>query len=289
MAGMARDRGAAPSDGRSWGRMTRDRDTGRFDHACWGYSDERERADAAASWLAEGRRLGQRALYVADLPRDRLIDEIRAVPLAASSLVAGALVVFPSFVLYDLSAPIDPPAQLQVYADAVEDALSAGYTGLRVAADITPLVADPARRPAHLRWEQYAEHYIAEHPLAPMCLFDTRRVSEIDAIVCAHPLQGPREPSFALYGGGATTAALAGEVDALVAETLGEALSALPETDTEIDVSGLAFVDGRAAWTLQRELVERRANGHQMVLTHPTNMLRGVWHACAFDESLLAA
>jgi hypothetical protein len=210
-------------------------------------------------------------------------------PGAAAALDSGALAVFPSSELHDLSAPIDARAQLRVYAAAVDDALAAGYTGLRVAVDITALVADPARRPAHLRWEQYTDRYIAEHPLAPLCMFDTERVANMDAIAGVHPIQGPNEPLFALYAVSASAAILAGEVDAGVAETLAEMLQAMPDTDTSIDVSELSFVDGRAAWTLHRELLRRRDNGQSITLTHSTRMLRGVWRACGFDASMLAA
>jgi anti-anti-sigma regulatory factor len=273
---------------RSWGRMTRDRAAGLFDHACWGYADARDRAAAASAWLAEGLRLGQRSLYVADLPVERLVRELGDVPGATAAVDSGALVVMPSTQLYDLTTSIDAAAQLRIYADAVDDALGAGYAGLRVAADITPLVVDPLRRPDHLRWEQYADRYIAEHPLSPLCLFDTRRVMGIDAITCAHPLQGPVEPLFALYAAGATTARLAGEVDAGTADTLREALRALPDTDATLDVSALSFIDGRAAWTLQNELLARSADGQLIQLSRPTKLLRNVWRACGFDPSLIA-
>lgn len=289
MAGNAGGTAAQLPGTRPWGRMTRGRETGVSDHACWAYRGDADRAATASAWLAEGRRLGQRCLYVADLDREGLLRDLASMPDVPGALDSGALVVFPSSELYDLSGPIDAQAQLCIYAPAVTEALASGYTGLRVAADITPLVADASRRPAHLRWEQYADRYIAENPLAPLCMYDVARVANLDAIACVHPLQGPADPLFSLYALGRTTASLAGEVDASIADTLAEMLRAMPDTDTSIDVSQLSFVDGRSAWTLHQELQRRRQDCQSVTLAHPTKLLRSIWRACGFDALLLAA
>lgn len=55
---------------------------------------------------------------------------------------------------------------------------------------------------AHVHWEQVADRYTTSHPLAPLCRVDRRRVQGIDAVVSAHPLQGPERTVFALYGSG---------------------------------------------------------------------------------------
>jgi hypothetical protein len=70
--------------------------------------------------------------------------------------------------VYDVSPPIDATTQLAVYSAAVGDAIADGFAGIRVAADITPLVADPARRDAHLIWEQLADRYMTEQPSRPV-------------------------------------------------------------------------------------------------------------------------
>jgi anti-anti-sigma regulatory factor len=157
-----------------------------------------------------------------------------------------------------------------------------------VAADITPLVADPARREAHVRWEQIADRYMTTHPLAPLCMYDTRRVDGIDAIVCAHPLRGPDEPLFGLYAGGPARAMLQGEIDACWSEVFAEVLRGLPDTDSVIDLTRLSFIDARSAWILQDELVRRRAAGQQIRLAEAPRLMQQIWRICDFDRSLLA-
>jgi anti-anti-sigma regulatory factor len=228
-------------------------------------------------------------LYVAEGTTEDLVAELTNIPAVSRAIESGALVVLPSTDLYDLSSPIDAEAQLAVYAGAVEQAVNDGYGGLRVAADITPLVMDPARRAAHVHWEQVADRYMSDHPLAPICLYDTRRVDDIRAIVSVHPLQGPTEQSFSLYGETATQSVLRGEVDSFSADVLGQALRGLPETDQVIDVSQLFFVDGRGAWTLHDELARRRSAGQDVMLAGPSKVLRHVWSICGFDTSAFDA
>jgi anti-anti-sigma factor len=271
------------------GVLQADDHVGVSDHACWGYASDAERGDLACAWLADGLRRGQRGLYVADATASTLVDELAGIPDAAAWISSGGLVVLPSTDAYDLRAPIDADAQLAMYAGAVDQAIADGYDGVRVAADITPLVADVRRRPAHLRWEQIADRYIAEHPLAPLCLSDTRTITGIDAIVCVHPLQGPVAAPFSVHGVGAEQAALRGELDAFSSDLVAEVLDSLPGTDHRLDVSALEFVDARAAWVLQHELRRRRETGRPVVLAGVAPRLRRVWEACRFDATLLDA
>jgi anti-anti-sigma regulatory factor len=274
---------------RASGHLSVGAEVGLSDHAAWAYKNDQERAEAAVSWLAGGLRAGQRALYVAEGSPDELVAELTALPDAAAAIESGALVVVPSTALYDLSQPIDAAAQLALYAGAVDESLAAGYRGLRVAADITPLVFDPARRDTHVQWEQFADRYIADHPLAPLCMYDTRRIDSLDAIVCVHPLQGPGKPLFALYGVGSTQAVLEGEVDACVADVFAEVLRTMPATDETLDIRGLSFIDGRSAWTLYDEVTRRRAAGHPITVSGASSIFRRVWQVCGFDPSVLAA
>ena len=262
--------------------------TGASDHACWSYSSEVERAKAATRWLRTGLRHGQQALYVADAPVDALIAELAELPDPQSAIDAGALLVFSTADLYDVSTPISAEAQLATYASVVEQATADGYNGLRVAADITPLVREPSRRDAHVYWEQVADRWMTEHPLAPLCMYDTRELTGVEAIACVHPLQGPRSPQFALYADGSTEAALWGELDAFVADAFANALARLPETDTALDLTRLSFIDGRATWILHNELARRRTAGRPLVVSGVSPLLRKLWRMCDFDPALLA-
>lgn len=258
------------------------------DHACWSYSTDAERAAIAVKWLAGGMRIGQRGLYVGEAPVDVLIAELAALPGVAAALESGALIVQSSTDLYDLSTPIDPQHQLAIYDAGVRAALAAGYRGVRVAADVTPLVLDPSRHESHVRWEQYADRYITEHPMAPMCMYDTRRVAGLDAIACVHPLQGPDAPIFGLYAVGPRAAALCGEVDALQGPMFAEVLAGMPDTDAALHLDRLGFADADAVWRLHELARQRRAAGNPLSLVGAPTALRRTWQALDFEPDLLA-
>lgn len=260
---------------------------GPFAHACWSYSTEAERARVAVEWLGDGLDQGYRAVYVADAPAGELFAELAELPDRDEAVADGALLAFRTADLYDLSAPIDAAAQLAVYTAAVEQARRDGYAGLRVAADITALVEDPARRPAHAHWEQVADRYISQHPLAPLCMYDSRRVADLEAIVACHPLQGPDAVPFSIYAAQPHGAAATGELDVASHAAFREILAGQPESDRVIDVSRLKFLDGRAAWLLHSHLVERRVAGHPLVLADPPDVLRRVWSVAGFDAGFL--
>jgi anti-anti-sigma regulatory factor len=260
---------------------------GTSDHACWAYRSTAERGQAAAEWLADGLQRGQRGVYVADDTVDDLVIELAGVPDRDARIRRGELVVYTISDLYDLSRPIDAAAQLSAYAAAVDQAFADGFDGLRVAADITALVAEPARRPAHLRWEQVADRYISGHPLAPLCLYDAWQVDEPDAIARCHPLQGPTAAPCALYGVSDASGALVGELDSLDDTYLVELLTGQPESDYAVDVSGVTFIDAGSTWVLHKHVLDRRSSGHPVALTDPSPILQRMWTLCGFDPSLL--
>jgi anti-anti-sigma factor len=130
---------------------------------------------------------------------------------------------------------------------------------------------------------------MTEHPLAPVCLYDARRVSGIDAIICAHPLRGPSAPPFTLHGTGPTRAALAGEVDGSLAPVLAELLARQPVTDQVLDLSGLSFLDVHGVRILHRELAARRRAGQDVVLTGAPAAFRRLWDACGYGCSFLVS
>jgi anti-anti-sigma regulatory factor len=272
-----------------YGRRGRAADRfGSSDHACWGYSSGIERARAASEWLLDGLRQGQRGLYVGNGAVDHLIEELADLPSRDAFLRDGSLVVASLSEFCDISAPVDAYAQLAVYDRAVQQAVDDGFAGVRAAADITALVTDPERRPAHVHWEQVADRYITDHPLAPLCLYDAGRVVDVDAIVDCHPLQGPGRAPFALYGARTEAGALAGELDLYGHRSLDHALAGIPCTDRALDVSRLSFIDGHSADLLHSHLVARRDAGQRIVLSGASPTLQRIWSICRFDASVLA-
>jgi anti-anti-sigma regulatory factor len=286
---VVRDRLSARQPGRQSGRVQMLSGFGARDHACWSYAGSDRRAAAATAWLSEGLRAGYRGVYVADATESDLAGELARVPDSDAAMRRGALVVLPTAAVYDLSVPTDAHAQRAVYDAVVTQAVVAdGYLGVCVVADITPLVADPARRAAHLRWEQVADRYVSTRPVSGLCLYDTSQVTGIDAIIAAHPLRGPAATSLGLYGTDSGTAALDGEADASQGRVLADLLAGLPDADAVLDLSRLTFIDGRCARVLSDALAARRTAGQPVRVTGMRQTARRLWDACRLDPALLA-
>lgn len=138
-------------------------------HVSWAYADDSSFHRAATEFLADGLRLGQRLLYVTSEPRESQRAALAPLGDVGCLLERGELIVSGIDDAYDIGRPIDPEAQLGAYAAITGPALADGFTGLRVAADATALVSDAALREAHVRWESFADRYMAGHPLAALC------------------------------------------------------------------------------------------------------------------------
>ena len=198
-------------------------------HACWAYSDDAELVHAAAEYLADGERLGQKLLYVG--PEERLHlapTDIEALPLSA---------------FCELGRPTDSDHLLRVYTAATDAALAEGFTGLRVAADVTALAVDTA---CHCRWESVADRFMAERPLSALCCYDRRRLApEVLRDLCSvHPVVNEPVP-FRIYATG-DRLLLEGAIDYFSSDAL-ERVLPLTRGDGMLDLSGAGFIDHHGA------------------------------------------
>ncbi len=109
------------------------------DHMGWVFAGSSGFAALAEPYLAEGAARGERLMYVAADPSPAA--------LARLSEVVGrrALQVASTAEVYGASGVVDPPGQRATFAAALADARAEGYSGIRVAADNTPLVTDEVR------------------------------------------------------------------------------------------------------------------------------------------------
>jgi hypothetical protein len=215
---------------REHGLVTSATGLGLHGHACWAYADDAELVRAAAEYLADGARLGQKLLYVGPADRLHLADDlgVEALPLSA---------------FCELGRPTDPDRLLEIYAAATDAALADGFSGLRVAADVTELAVDPA---CHCRWESVADRFMAERPLSALCCYDRRRLApEVLRDLCSvHPVVNEAVP-FRIYAAG-DALLLEGEIDYFSSDALARVL-ALAHGDEVLDLSGAGFIDHHGA------------------------------------------
>lgn len=228
---------------RQSGVVTDVRRLGPHDHVCWGFDDDAEFRAAAVSFLDAGLTLGQRVRYVGPLED--------GVHTALTGARPGAVEVVTVDVQYATSTVVDPRTQVEVYAAATADALAAGFTGLRVATDVTALVARPAHLEVAVRYEHRVDHLMARQPLSAMCAYN-RTVLGAEALAqlaSVHPLATESATPFRLHASSTPgcAAAIGGELDVSSTELLDLALERadLQPVGGELvlDAAELTFID----------------------------------------------
>ena len=209
------------------------------DHIGWSFAGAAEFTVLAQRFLAEGAARGEKLIYVADDPG----------PAAAAALagVAGTDAVQVASIadVYGASGIVDAPRQRATFASALADARAGGYTGIRVAADNTPLVADEVRLAAWIRWEIAADRFMSENPVTGLCAFDRDKidVNRLRHLATLHPLSSAASPipQFRVFADGGDLRA-EGDIDASVIGHLRLCLEVLPpRTGVLIDLAAAAL------------------------------------------------
>ncbi len=229
------------------------RGLGGSDHLCWGYDDQAAFDAVAVEFLRDGLAMGQRLSFVGSGSPEQLLARLEQLEGRDELLARGALVVADVGQGYIGTLRADPGQQVDRYALEVAHALDAGYTGLRVAADVTDIVLDAADRAAFVEYEHLIEHRMAAGmAFTALCAYDRTRLgpAAFDELACVHPVSHGASVTFRIHGSPSADIALSGEVDGLQAEALRQAFEAVLATVQaewlSIDCSQLTFIDHRS-------------------------------------------
>lgn len=259
------------------------------DHVCWVYDDPASFVDVALRYLAEGLARREQLLCFGD----DLDDELRAVgePFGSiDALVARGALGFRSAVdAYVEAGTRDPAGQWAYYDAAVRDARAAGFTGVRVVAEVTALARLPVERADLVQWEHIADEFIASGSgMVALCAYrrgalDAEAVADVTAV---HPqVHAPLDPpSFRIWFEG-TRIALTGTVDTFSAGRLARLLAASPVAGPTVvlDLSGLEVVDVagcRALALWARSLAER---GIRLRVQRAPRAVVRIWRLLGMD------
>ena len=205
------------------------------DHLIWTFDGPAAFAAVVVPFLAEGSARGEFVMYLADDPDPSVARRL------GRTAAPGAIQVASIAEVYGASGIVDARVQRAVFASVLADSLAGGFTGIRVAADNSALVADDDRRSAWLRWEFVADEFIAGNPVAGLCGYDVRRVGPgvLGHLASVHPLRsaaGPA-PAYRIYSDGGALM-LVGEPDLIAVAKIRVALDAAPgRTGVVVDLA----------------------------------------------------
>ncbi|MGH3802700.1 MAG: MEDS domain-containing protein [Pseudonocardiaceae bacterium] len=218
------------------------------------YDDPGEFQSLVLEFLADGLAQGQRVCYAANRDTAALWDDLQDLGETKRSRRPGAVQVQS---LDDATgAVVQPVGLVQTYAAATEDALAAGFTGLRVAAEVTPLVRSPEQLDAFARFEHLIDRYMTSRPFSALCAYNRVELGEetIAQVACLHPTTNAGAAPFRLHASTRAAASLAGELDLISRDLFPMALRRVDirPTDGElvIDATNLDFIDHRSMLAL---------------------------------------
>jgi anti-anti-sigma regulatory factor len=220
------------------------------DHVCWGYRDPGDFLAAAQGFLAEGLTLGHRVCFVASDPGDT--GPWLAMHGFRQALSSGAATILDSKDVYPSSGFVEPSTQVATYKAATDAAIAAGFTGLRVAADVTTLVRTPESLDAVARYEHMVDQYMVTQGYSAMCGYSLVELAENDfaQIACMHPAVNVDLAPFRMHAGENADLVLSGELDITTVELLAGTLERLgPSSNVAsltLDAAELRFADHRS-------------------------------------------
>ncbi|HEX6517887.1 MAG TPA: MEDS domain-containing protein [Nocardioidaceae bacterium] len=225
------------------------------DHASWVFDGDGSFTSAAAECLAEGARRGERLMFVTSTAAGSGGDALDAVPAGQELLDRGQLTVHRLEDVYRIGSQAGPAAQARLLEAELDRALAAGFTGLRVASDLTELAADDRMLPRLMEYELAVDQLFSGRPAVVLCGFDSRTTGPSwPRLAALHGMQHAPEPRprFAVRLLGKRLY-LQGELDVVTAPELSEALAtaaSCTHDDLHVDLTGLDFIDVAAGRVL---------------------------------------
>jgi anti-anti-sigma regulatory factor len=218
------------------------------DHASWAYDDVSELKSACVDYFTDGLSRGERLMYVGARAVDALVDDLADLPRRDLLLEDGALTVHTLGEHLRTPGALVPEVQVEARRQIAQDALAAGFSGLRVVGDITELVVRPDLVDSLVAFELVVDTAMATTAVTTLCALDRQRAGERGRQVSAlHAIQHSpgRNASFALRKSDSALS-LVGEIDIASAKDLDVLLDHLLRTtsgDLTFELSELDFID----------------------------------------------
>lgn len=166
------------------------------DHACCIYESGAQLVETVAGFVADGLRRGERCWYVAAGGEEQAVLAAlvaRGIDVAAAAR-RGALSVIPASEAYPLQDSFAPERSMQVFSDAIEQALSDGFSGFRAAADMSWALTPGGPSESLIVYEALLKALFSSSRVAGLCLYPRRMtpLKVLNGVLATHPLAATR-------------------------------------------------------------------------------------------------
>jgi anti-anti-sigma regulatory factor len=193
--------------------------------------------------------------YVSEVDSTSSLPDLTGIPGLDEHVERGRLQVVASDTVH---VPGASGTELPALETLTGEAIAAGYRGLRMFADDTTLVQDPARRAQHVYYEYQLDRFCRMHPVSALCAYDAVALgnSVVAELVSVHALTRGDLSPFQLHAVREAETALAGCVDVFCVDQFEQALQGIGLAGAGgtviIDAADLEFIDVRGLLTLDR-------------------------------------
>lgn len=241
-------------------------------HVCWTVQDSDEYVAESAHMLRQGEAYRQKPMVFG--PAGTTRDELQ--PLAAVCADPWTDVLG--------SAAFDPQRMYRMFRDQTAVAISEGYTGLRLMADMDWLLPAGSSSDAIVAFEVVLDAVVKELDATVVCAYRAESFDRdaVTAVHSVHPHGAPAEECpFRFVAGETGVWQLSGEVDFGSAPTLAAAVSAVAQTSCTVDITALQFVDVAGMRAIASAPTTPQVH---VRLVGASPMVRRCWSLARFDE-----
>jgi PAS domain S-box-containing protein len=162
------------------------------DHACLIYEDPAEQMAAVVSFVTDGLARQERCVYLAD---DRTVDEVAGALAAAGVDVTGegarGALVLATWPARNGPDDLDPARLLDFLGHQVDDTLAAGFTGVRIAVEMTGALSRQVSVERLIEYETAVNtSFFPRNRAVALCQYSRRRfpAATIRRTLGLHPL-----------------------------------------------------------------------------------------------------
>jgi anti-anti-sigma factor len=263
-------------------------EAGATDHVCWVYTGEGDLDVAVGRFLDGGLARGERLLGVGEAVIESLHRECARHGGIDALVARGALETLTVAEAYAATGEFLPSRQFDFYDAATRRALTDGFEGLRVIAEVSALAADADRRPELIRWEHLADNYVAHGAgFTAMCAYRANLGRDaLSDVAAVHPLVRTPDgvPPFQVFFD-EDRVVLTGSVDTFSAGQLETVFAASP-TDRAVpllDLGLLDFIDSAGCRVLARWAQHLATRGGRLEVTGASRLVQRMWTVLALD------
>jgi anti-anti-sigma regulatory factor len=230
------------------------RGSGLQDHLCWVHADPRDYRPRLTEFFTEGLDRGLQVAYLGGGNLEDLREHLDRFIDVGPLLTTEALRIISSDEIYRVGEPVDPAEVMNKYAAATQEALTDGYQGLRIGADMTDLVRAPEQQDAFARFEFLLERYSSRHPLSVLCEYRLELGDAVTQFACMHAAVPAGLTPFQVFACDDGAVGLFGDFDAACQAAFKRALQSIQPApgDSKLifDMSAVRFMDHRALLAL---------------------------------------